>query len=169
MEKFDNSLHVLVAEDNRDDAFLLQAAFKKNGILRPAHIVHDGAEAIAYLKGDGTYSDRVVHPFPNIIILDLKMPRVNGFDVLEWLQQEASYRVIPTIIWSASADPRDVKHCYCLGANGYLCKPTEFENFTVMVKHLLLFWSDCLRPGVEPHEPSCEALAGKNPMMGSHH
>ena len=85
------------------------------------------------------------------------------------MKSNPSFRVIPSIIWSASADPRDVKHAYCLGANGYLCKPTQFSDFTAMVARLLSFWNDCLRPGVEPHTPNCETLYGAHPMMGSHH
>jgi CheY-like chemotaxis protein len=169
MGSFDPSLHVLIAEDSQDDAFLLQTAFKNNGVMPPAHILPDGGEVIAYLTGIGIYADRILHPYPGIIILDLKMPRVNGFEVLEWLKQNPSYRVIPSIIWSASADPRDVKHSFCLGANGYLCKPNELGELTTMVEHLLAFWNDNLRPSVEPGVPDCETLYGTHPMMGSHH
>src|SRR5688572_26980097 len=116
---------LLVAEDNEDDALLIQRAFKQNGLPRAAHIVHDGRQAIEYLHGDGAYADRRTHPFPDLVILDLKMPLASGFDVLEWLNAHPDYRVIPTLVWSASADRRDVKHAFCLGAHAYLCKPTN--------------------------------------------
>jgi CheY-like chemotaxis protein len=149
---------VLVAEDNEDDAIIMQHAFKQNGLMRPPQIVRDGADAIAYLHGDGIYADRIVHTYPNILILDLKMPRVSGFDVLEWINEHPDYRVIPTIVWSASADRRDVKHAFCLGAHGYLCKPTSFDEFVAMVGRMFAFWNDCQKPGVEPSEPTCESM-----------
>ena len=163
-EFMDASLIVLLAEDNRDDAFLMQRAFKHHGLMRPPHIVDDGAKAIAYLAGEGVYSDRTTHPFPGLIILDLKMPRVDGFEVLQWLQDHPDYRVIPTIVWSSSADQRDVKHAYCLGANAYLCKPSDFPEFKAMLGRLLAFWEDCLKPGPVPQAPTCESLGETHPF-----
>jgi len=164
----DPSLSVLLAEDNRDDAFLMERAFKQHGLMRPPHIMENGADAIAYIAGEGIYSDRVAHPFPNLIILDLKMPRVDGFQVLEWIRDHPDFRVIPTVVWSSSSDPRDVKHAYCLGANGYLCKPNDFPEFKTMLGHLLAFWDDCLKPGPAPHAPSCESLKGAYPFSAVH-
>jgi CheY-like chemotaxis protein len=163
-EFMDASLIVLLAEDNRDDAFLMQRAFKHHGLMRPPYIVDDGAKAIAYLAGEGVYSDRTTHPFPGLIILDLKMPRVDGFEVLQWLQDHPDYRVIPTIVWSSSADQRDVKHAYCLGANAYLCKPSDFPEFKAMLGRLLAFWEDCLKPGPVPQAPTCESLGETHPF-----
>jgi CheY-like chemotaxis protein len=163
----DTSLSVLIADDDDNDALLLQRAFKHNGLHRPAHIVQDGGEAIRYLQGDGPYADRVAHPFPNIVILDLKMPGVSGFDVLDWLNKNPDYRVIPTIVWSASADRRDVKHAFCLGAHAYLCKPVDYHQFDGMVARLLAFWNDCERPGVEPGDPSCDTLKESHPFAGA--
>ena len=94
----------MLAEDNEDEAFLIQRAFNQNGLMRSAHMVPDGRGAIEYLHGDGVYAERVRHPFPDVFILDLKMPRVSGFEVLEWLNEHPDYRVKPTIVWSASAD-----------------------------------------------------------------
>ena len=158
---------VLVAEDNEDDAYLIQRAFKHHGLIRPAHIVRDGGEAIAYLHGDKEYANRVEHPFPNILILDLKMPLVSGFDVLEWINEHPDYRVIPAIVWSSSADRRDVKHAFCLGAHAYLCKPSQYDQFVAMVGRLIAFWDDCEKPGVGPTEPTCEMLKKENPFSGA--
>ena len=160
---------VLVAEDDEDDALILQRAFSQCGLPRPVHIVPDGGAAIQYLHGDGIYADRVAHPFPNMLLLDLKMPRVSGFEVLEWLNENPDYRVIPSIVWSASADRRDVKHAFCLGAHAYLCKPTDYDHFLGMVRRLLDFWRDCEKPGVDPSEPSCETLQQRRPFFGAHH
>jgi CheY-like chemotaxis protein len=101
------------------------------------------------------------------MILDLKMPRVSGFEVLEWLNEHPDYRVIPTIVWSSSADRRDVKHAFCLGAHGYLCKPGDHQQFVAMVGRLLAFWQDCEKPGVQPGDPSCEVLKDREPFSGA--
>jgi CheY-like chemotaxis protein len=160
-------VHVLVAEDHDDDALLIQRAFKANRLSRPAHIVHDGQEAIEYLQGKGVYRDRVMYPFPDLMILDLKMPRVSGFEVLQWLNEHPDYRVIPTIVWSASADRRDVKHAFCLGAHAYLCKPANYDDFVAMVGRLAAFWQDCEKPGIEPGDPECETLKEQHPFAGA--
>ena len=165
----DPSIAILVAEDNEDDALILQRAFKKNGLMRPIHIVEDGGEVIEYLQGNGIYQDRIANPFPAMLLLDLKMPRVSGFDVLAWLHQHPDFRVIPTLVWSSSSDTRDVKHAFCLGANAYLCKPASFDTTVAMVARLVAFWDDCLKPGIEPHSPSCEKLKDRKPFSGAHH
>lgn len=164
----DPSITVLLAEDNPDDALLMQRAFKQHGLMRPLHVVEDGAAAIAYLGGEPPFDDRALYPYPHFIMLDLKMPRLSGFEVLEWLRQRPEHQVIPTIVWSSSADLRDVKRAYCLGANGYLCKPTDFARFKVMVGHLLAFWDDCLKPSPEPAAPTCEQLQQSRPFSGAH-
>lgn len=164
----DPSATILLAEDNRDDAFLMQRAFKAHGLMRPPHIVDNGADAIAYLAGEGAFADRVAHPMPTITILDLKMPRVDGFGVLEWLRDHPDFRVIPTMVWSASADPRDVKHAYCLGANAYLVKPTDFGEFKEMLGELLKFWDRCEKPAPRPDLPDCASLQGAYPFGGTH-
>ena len=163
----DPSLRILIAEDNPDDALLVQRAFSLNGITQPPRIVTDGQQAIDYLSGEDLYADRITFPFPNFLILDLKMPRVCGFEVLEWLLKHPDYRVIPTLVWTSSTDTRDVKHAFCLGANAYLCKPTNFATFVAMVGRMLAFWDDCLKPGVEPGIPSCEELQDRQPFSGT--
>ena len=159
---------VLLAEDNHDDAFLMQRAFKAHGLMRPPHIVDNGGDAIAYIAGERIYSDRIAYPFPNLVILDLKMPRVDGFQVLEWLRDHPDFRIIPTVVWSSSPDQRDVKHAYCLGANGYLCKPTDFPKFKAMLGRLLAHWDDCLKPAPVPHLPDCASLKESHPFSGLH-
>jgi len=164
----DPSLTVLLVEDNETDAFLMQRAFKSHGLMRPPHVVEDGAKAIEYLKGEGIYGDRVAHPFPGLIILDLKMTGTDGFVVLQWLRDHPDFRVVPTVVWSSSSDQRDVKHAYCLGANGYLCKPTDFAEFKRMLGRLLAFWDDCLKPPPLLQAPSCESLKDTHPFAATH-
>lgn len=162
----ERAMTVLLAEDNPDDALLMQRAFKSHGLMHPLRVVNDGSEAIAYFAGEGVYADRIAHPYPQMVILDLKMPRVSGFDVLEWLQKHRDMMVIPTIVWSSSADARDVKHAYCLGANAYLVKPTDFQEFKVMIADLFKFWDHCLKP--EPTlPPTCTDVSGTQPFSGA--
>lgn len=157
----DRSLRVLVAEDNVDDALLMQRAFKSQGLNNPLHIVTDGSEVIQYLKGEGAFSDRTAHPIPQMMILDLKMPRMNGFEVLQWLMDHRELNVIPTLIWSSSADAKDVKRAYCLGAHGYLMKPTDFQHFKQMVGDVVRYWEHCLKPAPLDALPPCSELNTK--------
>lgn len=160
----DPSACVLVAEDNSDDALLMQRAFKSQGLNNPLHIVTDGAEVLKYLLGQEPFTDRAAHPYPNVMVLDLKMPRMNGFEVLEWLQAHQDLSVIPTLVWSSSADVRDVKRAYCLGANGYLVKPTDFQKFKQIVGDVMRYWDHCLTP--TPHaRPTCAELTSQMPQM----
>ncbi len=163
----DPSLNVLLAEDDENDAFLMQRAFHSLGIMRPLHIVHDGANAIDYLSGQGAFTDRSIHPAANYVIVDLKMPRVDGFQVLEFLQKHVELMVIPTLVWSSSVDVRDVKRAYCLGANGYLQKPSNFETLCTMLETVLRYWGVCQVPTVDT-PPYCEQLQGQNPFYGAH-
>ena len=141
-------LVILVAEDDPNDALLLQRAFGKNGIDLPVHTSSDGADAIAYLQGAGPYADREKYPFPRAIITDLKMPRCSGFELLEWLDTHPECGVIPVIVLSASAEDRDVKRCFQLGANCYFQKPSNFAELCDLVKINHQFWTHSKLPAV---------------------
>jgi CheY-like chemotaxis protein len=135
----DSKLLILIAEDDPDDAFLIQHTLKKAELPNPTHIARDGADAIAYLKGEELYGDRQKFPFPRMLLLDLKMPRMSGLDVLRWVRAHPDCAVIPTIILSSSNDPEDVQEAYRLGANAYLVKRglDGLENLMVC---LHAFW-----------------------------
>ena len=163
----DPSLNVLLAEDDENDAFLMQRAFHMLGVMRPLHVVRDGSDAIDYLSGQGAFADRTTHPPANYVILDLKMPRMDGFEVLEFLQKHNELIVIPTVVWSSSTDVRDVKRAYCLGANGFLKKPNSLEELCTMVDVLSKYWGLCQVPVLES-SPSCEDLRGHDPFCGTH-
>jgi CheY-like chemotaxis protein len=150
-------LNVLLVEDNDDDALMMQRAIDCEEIAVPIHHCHNGVEAMAYLAGEGEFGDRERYPFPSMIISDLKMPGKSGFEVLEWLRDNPSLMVIPVIIWSSSSDDADVKHAYCLGANGYLCKPYTFNELKVVVRDMFRYWDHCLIPKLEG--PTCEEVA----------
>jgi CheY-like chemotaxis protein len=140
---------VLIAEDNPDDALLLQRAINKAGVPARIKIVSDGEEILNYLQGNGSYSNRATHPFPSVIILDLKMPRKSGLEVLKWINENPEISVVPTIVLSASNLDRDVRAAYDLGANTYFVKPTTFEDLVETMRMMENYWKKAarLRPG----------------------
>lgn len=130
---------ILLVEDSEDDQMLIRRAFAKARLQNPLHIVDDGDKAVAYLSGAGTYADRNAHPMPTIILLDLKLPRRSGHEVLAWLR-ESSLPKIPVVVLTSSAETADVKRAYDLGANSYLVKPVEFDGLIEMVRNLGVYW-----------------------------
>jgi CheY-like chemotaxis protein len=131
---------ILVAEDDPTDAFFLQRAFSKSGVAVTLHFVRDGQEVIDYLKGDAPFSDRQVYPLPGLLLLDLKMPRLNGFDVLNWLKTKSNIKRLPVVVFSSSEEAKDVNHAYDLGANSYLVKPHATEDLLTLVERLKKYW-----------------------------
>src|SRR5882724_10527721 len=113
------SLSILVAEDLPEDAEILRLAFLSAGVNVPLHFVKDGVEAIEYLKGEQHFGDRSKHPLPTLLLLDLKMPRLDGFDVLDWLRLQPGLRRLLVVVLTSSDMPDDVNRAYELGANSY--------------------------------------------------
>src|ERR1043166_1921396 len=108
---------ILIADDCQEDTFLLKRAFLKAGISTPVHFVADGQEAVDYLCGEGAFEDRAEHPFPQLLVLDLKMPKMDGFDVLKWMQDHKKLKRLPVTILTSSAEQTDLNRAYDLGAN----------------------------------------------------
>ena len=131
---------MLMAEDDDNDVFFVERALKQADIIHPWHRVRNGEEAIAYLHGDGQYRDRERFPLPQFLLLDLKMPRKNGFEVIEWVRQQPGLKRLPIVVLTSSREDPDVNRAYELGANTYLVKPVKFENLVEMVKALNAFW-----------------------------
>lgn len=129
-------LNILVAEDYEDDVFLLRQAFNKAGVTSALHVVPDGAEAWAYLKGEGGYADRKAYPLPDILLLDLNMPRMNGFELLERLRKDPVCGRLIVHVLTASIRAEDVERVYGLRANGYLVKPSRVDELVVLVRAL---------------------------------
>jgi CheY-like chemotaxis protein len=142
------NLTILVVEDDADDAFFLRRALSDEKILNPVQVVANGKEAIAYLLGEGAFADRMVYPFPSVIISDLKMPLFSGFDLLEWLQKHPECIVIPFIVLSSSKLDADVKKAYVLGANAYLVKPRSVAELRKILRTTHEFWAVCELPRV---------------------
>lgn len=137
---------MLLFEDDDNDAFLLQRALKKANINNPVRRVTDGQEGIDYLAGVGPYADRGKFPFPRVVLLDLKMPRKGGIEVLEWMKSHPEFKVIPTIIFTASKEQQDVAMSYGLGANCFITKPSKFEDLEHLMHILHEFWRLCEKP-----------------------
>ena len=144
----DTTLTILLADDNEDDIHLVQMALRKLGLDNPVYICRDGEEVIRYLQGKEPYANRQQCPFPRLLILDLKMPKLNGLEVLRWVRDHPHCAVIPTIILSTSSYKSDVQEAYELGANAYLTKPGEFTTLQTMFKDLFAFWKHCQLPDV---------------------
>jgi CheY-like chemotaxis protein len=131
---------VLLVEDNPDDVLLTRRAFAKANFPVPLEVVSDGEEALGYLQGAGTYSDRERFPLPMLLLLDLKLPRRSGFEVLEWLRGQPGLRRIPVVVLTSSGQSPDVNRAFDLGANSYLVKPVRLEDLVNLVKTLNLYW-----------------------------
>lgn len=132
----DAVLNILLAEDNADDVFLLQQAFKRGAVTDRLFAVSDGFQALEYLKGDGPYSDRATYPFPHILLLDLNMPRMNGFEVLEWTRKDSLCSRLIVHILSSSPREEDIRRAHDLHANSYLLKPTRIDDLVALVTAL---------------------------------
>ncbi len=131
---------ILLAEDNATDALMVQRAFRKAHLLNPVQVVDDGDKAVAYLSGQGPYADREKYPLPVLLLLDLKLPRRSGLEVLEWLRQQEGLKRLPVVVLTSSKESSDVNRAYDLGANSYLVKPVDFDPLLEMVKTLGLYW-----------------------------
>lgn len=131
---------ILLVEDNPDDVELTLRAFKKNNISNRVIIAKDGVEALDYMFGKGIYVERDLKDLPVVILLDLKLPKMDGLEVLKRLRQDERTKLIPVVILTSSAEQKDVIDGYSLGANSYIRKPVEFNQFVEAIKHLGLYW-----------------------------
>ena len=131
---------ILLVEDNADDEALTLRAFKKCHVANDIIVARDGAEALDFVFGTGKYAGRDVSDLPAVVMLDLKLPKIDGLEVLRRLRADERTRLIPVVILTSSGEERDVVSGYQLGANSYVRKPVDFEQFAQAVKHLGLYW-----------------------------
>lgn len=137
---------ILLVEDDSGDVFRIQRAFKKANASSSLEVVTDGEQAIHYLNGQGVYQDRDRYPVPILILLDLKLPRYSGFEVLTWLRNESNLRHLPLVVLTSSEQQVDITRAYTLGANSYLVKPPDQNTLLEMVRAVGLFWIVFNRP-----------------------
>lgn len=131
---------VLLAEDDSNDLLLFRRAWARLNLAGSLQVVDDGDKAIAYLDGRAPWGDRVLHPLPSLLLLDLKMPRRSGFEVLAWIRGHQGLNRLPVVVFTSSAEKRDVDLAYELGANSYLVKPTGFDALVETLQSLWLYW-----------------------------
>ena len=141
---------VLLVEDELNDIFLVKRAFKMAHLENPLQVVTDGEEATYYLSGKGKYADRKTYPLPRLIVMDIKMPRMSGFDVLEWIKHDGLLRRIPVIIVSSSDRSQDIDRAYELGANAYMVKPVNYQAVERLFESITHYWGlECAKPELE--------------------
>jgi CheY-like chemotaxis protein len=131
---------ILLVEDNPDDEALTLRALRKNAIANEVIVVRDGAEALDYLFGTGAHSGRDLRVMPAVVLLDLKLPKVDGLEVLRRMRADERTKVLPVVILTSSKEERDIVNGYALGANSYVRKPVDFTEFTEAVRQLGLYW-----------------------------
>src|SRR5690242_12890045 len=136
---------ILLAEDLENDVLLVRRAFDNAGVKNPLFVVRDGEECLAYLGGTGKFADRDEYPLPDILLLDIKMPKVDGFEVLREIRKNKALAPLRIIMLTSSDQIFDVNKAYDLGANSFLVKPMEFENYLSMMRTLSSFWLDASR------------------------
>jgi CheY-like chemotaxis protein len=142
---YDN-VEILFVEDSMDDAMLTIRALKKGGIINKLYHVIDGAEALDFIYCNGAYTERNNKDFPKLILLDLKMPKVSGIQVLEKIKLDPLLKSIPVVMLTSSNEGPDIEKCFALGANSYIVKPVDSDNFFNAVKEIGLYWMVLSQP-----------------------
>lgn len=139
MNDFDE-MEILLAEDNPRDAEMTMRALRKINFANRVHWVHDGEEAMEFLLGTGKYEERAQGGKPRLILLDIKMPKVDGIEVLRRVKSSEALRTIPVVVMTSSAEERDIVEAYNLGVNSYIVKPVQFPDFMETVANIGLYW-----------------------------
>ncbi|MFN6561886.1 MAG: response regulator [Nostoc sp. ChiSLP01] len=131
---------ILLVEDNHKDVLLLQRALRKANILNPVQVVNDGDAAVMYLSGQESYGDRTRYPLPVLILLDLKLPRRSGIEVLMWLREQPKLKRLPVVVLTSSKEYTDINNVYDIGVNAYIVKPVAFNELVEIMMTLNLHW-----------------------------
>jgi CheY-like chemotaxis protein len=139
---------ILHVEDDPNDVLLVERAMKKSNAGATLKSVSDGDKAVSYLKGDNGFGDREKNPVPDLVLLDLKMPRKGGLEVLTWIRAQDQFKRLPVVIFTSSKHEQDITRAYDLGANSYLVKPVGFDSLLDTLKQVYLYWASLnQRPG----------------------
>ncbi|MCD6454759.1 MAG: response regulator [Candidatus Aminicenantes bacterium] len=148
MEKGEKTLKpLMIVEDNPDDIFFIKRAFLKLNVDNPLLFLRDGEQAIEYLSGAGDFNDRGKYPLPFLILLDIKLPGISGFEVLRWLRsRKTEISLIPVIMLTSSSHPSDINKAYRFGANSYITKPTKPEELVNLVNTIHVYWAYLNKP-----------------------
>ena len=136
----ESHVEILLIEDNPNDLALTMRAFRKNNLANHIHVVRDGAEALEFIFCTGAYANRNIENGPKVILLDLKLPLVDGLEVLRRIKADPRTQRIPVVVLTSSREERDIVESYQLGVNSYIVKPVDFEQFTASVRTLGMYW-----------------------------
>jgi CheY-like chemotaxis protein len=158
---------ILLVEDDPDDVLLLRRALRMAGAEVPLHVVGDGDAAVAYIEGTGEHADRRGSPLPCLVLLDLKLPKRSGLEVLEWLRQQPVLRRLPVIALTSSGQRNDIDRAYDLGVNSYLVKPVQSSALAEMLRHLIKYWGELnCPPGLREERSPPQSPAQSAPEPG---
>lgn len=135
-----NEIEILLVEDNPDDVELTLRALRKHNLANNVQVARDGAEALEFIFGTGAYAGRDINHKPRVIFLDLKLPKVDGLEVLRKVKSDERTKIIPVVVLTSSHEERDVVESYKLGINSYITKPVDFDKFVLTVKELGFYW-----------------------------
>jgi CheY-like chemotaxis protein len=135
-----NEIEILIVEDNPDDLEMTLRALRKAKLANSIHVARDGAEAMEFIFAEGAHADRAVENGPKVILLDLKLPKVDGLEVLRRVKADPRTKKIPVVVLTSSKEQPDVAECYNLGVNSYIVKPVNFERFAAAVSELGMYW-----------------------------
>jgi len=134
------AFNILLVEDDPNDVLLVQRAFRKGNLSAAVHVTTDGQQAEDYLAGRAGYADRGAHPLPSLLLLDLKLPRKSGHELLAWLREQPLLKRLPVVVLTSSRESPDITRAYELGANSYLVKPVAFDDLVELMKRLNFYW-----------------------------
>ena len=140
MSMTSNGVEILLVEDNPQDVEMTLRALKKRNLANQVHVAKDGAEALDFLFGTGAYASRDMNHVPKVVLLDLKLPKVSGLEVLKKLKADERTRTIPVVVLTSSQEERDMVESYRLGVNSYIVKPVDFDKFVDSVGEIGLYW-----------------------------
>ena len=132
--------YILLVEDNRDDEELTIRALRKGNILNEIVVARDGAEALDFLAGEGNYKGRDLKNLPQVVLLDLKLPKVNGLEVLKKIRENKATQKLPVVMLTSSREESDILQSYTSGVNSYICKPVDMAQFTTAIQQLGMYW-----------------------------
>lgn len=135
-----NKVEILLVEDNPNDIELTQRALKQYNLINKVHVIKDGAEALEFIFATGAYAGRNIEGYPKVILLDLKLPKVNGLEVLRRIKSDEQTKVTPVVVLTSSKEDRDIVESYKSGANSYIVKPVDFDKFAQAVSEVGLYW-----------------------------
>lgn len=148
---------ILLVEDNEDDVFLMRRAMKAVGVKNPLLVVGDGQEAVNYLDGEGPYADRATFPMPALVLLDWKLPRKSGHDILAWIRGQTALDPVLVVVLTPSSEEKDVLSAYTRKANSYLVKPPSADELVTLVRSLRSYWFEHNRFASLPRPPMAAA------------